>query len=212
MKFIHIYLKGSDLCEVDRNSAGKSELSWACQGCKHIRIDVPLPSIKILKETLMDIPISGLNVGNTMVVRKDFVHALNGLVLEQLDFGELLDEANNVIEGFVTVRAKHYTWMRGKENVSIRKCECCGRVLYYASGKRYLCGHSFDENSVLSSDLSGLVFPENIFESLNFNFPKKSTVIEKLEVLDSPRDGLPLDLNQWNGTPITSRDWTRRRI
>jgi hypothetical protein len=126
-----------------------------------------------------------------MVARQDVVDLFPEHILPQLHLGTLLDEAGRVIPEFATVRAAQEVIIRGSTNVSYRKCSECERPIYYAGGKRYLCPSPTNDQLVLGSDLSGLVFPEKVFAEMGLKYPSSLVLVEKLPVVNPPDDGLP---------------------
>jgi hypothetical protein len=126
-----------------------------------------------------------------MVARSDFIRELPQSVIRQLYLGNLLDESGEVLPAFRTVRAEHSIIVRGSTNVTCRLCPECGRPVYYAGGKRYLCPEPGHDQQVLASDLSGLVLPQALFRSIDWRYPKRLVLVERLSVVDPPADGMP---------------------
>jgi hypothetical protein len=190
-KYIHVYSGASDLCNMDRQALEVAVNSWLCASCMKPRVGTGRLDIRVRKSTVFDLPLSAVVECCTMVARRDFIDLLSERVRAQLYLGDLFDEMGNRIPGFSTVRAMEETVIRGSTNVAYRTCTECGRSVYYASGKRYLCPQPSADRLVLGSDLSGAVFTEPTFEQMGVNYSKRLVLVERLDVVNPPRDGLP---------------------
>ena len=190
MEYVHIYSKSEVLCEMNGDTFDEATASWLCKDCFMPLAGVSIPEIRIIKDTLGNAPLSALSDSNLAVLRNDLFTAIEPYCGREFEVVKLLDESGSLIEDFQIVRPRNEAFVRGTSNVSFRRCEGCGRGLYYASGKRYLCPTPPPNWSIIGSDLAGLLFKKELFERIAFPFPKKHTAIEVLQVKETPLDGL----------------------
>jgi hypothetical protein len=130
------------------------------------------------------------------LIRRDALPVLGERnVSEQLVLGRVFNKFGQEIENWATFRARMRLIVRGTKNVGFRKCDLCGRSIYFAMGKRYLCPMPKEPERLFESHLRGLVLPEKIYITAESEIKKwRGIQLDRLSVLDLPRDGLPREL------------------
>jgi hypothetical protein len=125
-----------------------------------------------------------------IVASQRFLELIPEKILEtELLLGTVIDGFGDRLDGWSTVKARTRVMIRGKRSAQTRVCSLCGRRLYYAAGKHYLYPAPAIGRGVFESNKAGLVFPESVFMKMAI-VPGNGFGIERLSVLDSPRDGL----------------------
>jgi hypothetical protein len=137
-----------------------------------------------------DPPLNFINGCSLGVVRRDFLEELGmDIVHNYLFIGDLFGPDGHSIENWLTFRGKLRLIIRGTKNVSYRQCSECGRVVYFAMGKRYLYPAPPEHVELFESHLNGLILHENLFSRLNLaRWPK--VTVDALSVLSKPKDSL----------------------
>lgn len=111
-------------------------------------------------------------------------------VQRDLYLGNVFGPNGNVLDDWVTFRGRHRVIVRGSKNVSYRKCNVCGRHVYFAMGSRYLFPQPTSDASIQESDLFGLVVTPQVMARVTVSrWPNLG--VEELKVAENPKDALP---------------------
>jgi hypothetical protein len=164
--------------------------TWLCTGCMSPVATCSGIDAHIQDRRPADPPlnfISGFGLG---VVKQELLEAIGHEAVDRcLLLGRLFGPTGELIRDWVTFRARHQVIVRGSKNVVHRRCEKCGRVIYFAMGQRYLFPSLREDVDLVESDLNGLVIRERIFSRLEPDrWPKLQ--VEMLPVLSAPVDSL----------------------
>ena len=117
----------------------EARLSWLCRGCLtpkacYTGIDVQLQQVPPLESDLNFVNGCGLGVARTDLLAKIGAD----VVKRDLYLGSVYGPGGDLIGDWSTFHGRHRLVIRGSRHVSFRKCEDCGRVVYFGMGKRYL--------------------------------------------------------------------------
>lgn len=188
--WFHIQSATMEPCALADDAYVEAQQTWLCQGC-----GAPKPDVRAVDVRLQDVPgtaeemtfVGGVGVP---IARKSFLLTLGSdVVLKNLFLGKVMDARGKPLPDWVTFRGRRRVIIRGSEKVSRRVCAVCGRHVYFAMGKRYLSPAPPPE-TVLESDLFGLVLPDDLRARLDVTDAEKSFLaVEELPVLSEPLDG-----------------------
>jgi hypothetical protein len=131
--------------------------------------------------------VAGTGIG---LAKLSFLESLGfGLIQQDLLLGKVYGPNRSSIEQWVTFRGRRRLIVRGSKSVSWRRCSICGRVIYFAMGKRYLYPKPDDDTGVFESDLFGIVIRADLVR--NVKLDKESNLrIDELRVPKVAFDGL----------------------
>jgi len=176
---------------MDKGVGALAAQTWCCRGCHAPRPTIAETiDVRIQDATPADPPLNFVFGYSLGLARYDFLAALGPTEVERdLFVGRLLRPDGSTITDWVTYHGRHRIMIRASKNVSYRRCDECGRVVYFGMGKRYLYPPPPDQGDIFVSDWSGLVVREHIMARVNLNKWKKVKV-EKLPVVNKPRDSL----------------------
>jgi len=142
------------------------------------------------------VPINALGgPGDICVVYHPFLDILGEQAVDAFYFGNVLDPGGNRLEDFRTYRAKdNFIFLRGNRESDYRgRCKACGqRRRYFPGGKSYVLSRDLGAHAIYGTHM-GLLVNEEVFGRIGGKrWPGLG--VEKIPVLDEPRDGLPVDL------------------
>jgi len=177
-------------CSLQRDSYAAAKGTWLCSGCCS-----PRPGEYAIDAYIQDrAPAGPLNLVNgcglPMANRAFLMRFGEARVEQDLLVGKVFGPDGKEMREWVTFRGRHGLFVRGTEHVQQRRCEVCGRNLYFAMGRRYLYPEPRPEIRLFESNLFGLVLPEWLAMECEMMEPSGVTV-DRLQVLDEPPDGLP---------------------
>jgi hypothetical protein len=182
------HLKSSTMspCSMDKGEYAKALETWLCQGCASPKIGSGAIDV-VLRNSPQKIPlnfVSGIGVG---IVSETLLNALGMEMVEPyLLLGTAKGPDRRPIEGFRTFRGKHRMIIRGDERSSYRKCEVCGRDIYFPMGKKYIVGQ-IPDTPIYQSQYNQLIVTEELYKRISGTKWKKVS-IEKLENYTKPLD------------------------
>ena len=180
---------------VDQNS----RRTWQCSACGR-----PKPRIGALDATIQglrspsDPPLNFVYGFGIHLVRRDLLVTLgNDIVSRDLWVGRVFRNDGDEIANWATFRGKARLVVRGSKHAGYRKCLRCKSIFYSALGAQYLCPAPPTGRDLFESDLSGLIISEAILPSVIKTLRKWPKLrVQKLPVLDRPKDGLPIILGK----------------
>lgn len=192
-QFIHVYYQGMHPCSPEQGAYVAALKSWLCEECKSPKPGFGAVDIVIDEERLPQrLPLTFVSGCGLIIARTTFLDSLGrDTVANDLHVGTV-SSPGGPIEGWATVRGKASVIVRADSHVSCRRCNACGRTLYFAMGPRYLFPKPSDDHCVFESDLSGLVIRKALWDQIPGKRWSPST-FDSIDVADRPRDGL-LDL------------------
>ena len=194
-RYVHMQSKTMNPLTLAPDEMSKARRSWLCTGCV-----LPLPGtgpIDIhIQEDKPDSALSFVSGCGVSVARRDLLGLFGQERMDRdLILGEVMDSDGVILDDWITFMGRTRCPIRGTKNVSLRRCEDCGRILYFATGKRHICPVSSQGHELWESDLNGLVVPEELYDSISFpGAVLKRVSSSRLEMVTDTRDGLPLDL------------------
>lgn len=166
-------------CYLIKQDYARAAETWCCKGCKLPRIGCGEIDVS-LQEAPQNIPLNiimGVGVG---IIQDEFLDALGHSIARQYLFlGRVYGPDGKLIERFMTFRGKQTLIIRGNEKSSYRKCEVCGRDIYFAMGKKYLLGDIPSGIPIFGSLSNQLIVNEDVYQKIK-NIKWKSLFIYKL--------------------------------
>jgi hypothetical protein len=189
-EFVHLHPTGMNPCTLVKSAYAAAIETWLCTGCGAPKPSVGAVDVQIQEERPADAPIAFVNGCGVVLARRDFLLLLGtARVQADLLLGEVSGPSGKVMPDWATVRGRRRAIIRGSKNVSYRRCESCGRHVYFAMGSRYLFPAPVDGASIYESDLYGLLVAPNVLEGISLSsWPMLG--IESLKVLPRPKDSL----------------------
>ncbi|SFI65580.1 hypothetical protein SAMN04488095_1484 [Jannaschia pohangensis] len=122
-------------------------------------------------------------------------------VERDLLLGTVTNKKGHVVEGWHTVigrerlilRGNPHFW-KGKAMFGAGCCKECGLLHCHGAAPRYLCPGPTSDRVIRQSDTTCLIIPASLKEAINLK-RGSGYALEKLPVLESPRDGMPIELS-----------------
>jgi hypothetical protein len=188
-EFIHLSYTGKEPCTLSRNAYSTALKTWLCQGCGR-----PYPSVQTVDAELgegpSDAPLTFVSGCGIIVAHRDLLRLFDSeRIARDLFLGTVKDRSGKVDPDWLTVRGRRRLIVRGSEDVSHRRCELCGRTVYFAMGEEYLFPAPPPDASIYEGDLT-LVVERNVIKddaALTW-WPRLE--VKDLIVFEKPRDGL----------------------
>lgn len=189
LEFIHLHPTGLNCCSMDKVARAEAARTWLCKGCGTPKPGVCAVDLQIQEVRPDPAPLTFVSGCGIALARRDFLEALGSeRVQTDLMLGTVTGPSGEVIPDWLTVRGRRRLIVRGSKHVSYRRCEFCGRHVYFAMGTRYLFPAPDLAASIFESDLSLVVIPDVLKEVSLGRWPKLG--IERLKVLHKPKDSL----------------------
>lgn len=190
--FHHIYSQSMHPLEMVDEHYKQALETWLCPSCKSPRPGTG--AIDVTVENQGTRSRAGLNLvmgSGVAIARRELLLTLGVERLSRdLHIGKVLRRTGTPVEDLVTFRGRQSVIVRGRSNVSYRKCSECGNQLYFSTiGDRYLHGLPPRGPDIFESQLWGLVFSDDIASALDLGKWERVTH-EVLPVLAIPLDGL----------------------
>ena len=194
--FVHLHPVGVDGSDSEKSDEALVSEGWFCKSCRRPKPLAGAVDFQISQEKPVHSPICSDAFSGVRFARRDFLSLLGEEnVARDLMLGTLYGPSGEPIKDWVTVRGRHRVIVRGsvkkgfEHYVGTRVCEECGNRLYFAYPPNYLYPAPNPNAAILQSDLGGLIVRPDLIAHLDLK-RKKGFGIEKLKVLDKPRDGL----------------------
>jgi hypothetical protein len=194
--YIHLHPVGTDGSDSAKSDEELVSERWWCKSCRQPRPETTAFDFQIYQKVPVNSPICSAAFFGVSFSRRDFLSLLGEKnVACDLILGNLYNGEGQLLDDWATVLGKHKVIVRGgirrgfEHSVNCRTCESCGNRLYFAYPPRYLYPAPNPDIAILQSQLGGLVVRSDIVAHLDLR-RKKGFGIEKLKVLDKPRDGL----------------------
>jgi hypothetical protein len=188
--FYHFYPQGLNPCTLERDASGNDSPEWLCPGCNAPRPGVTSVDVQIQERRPGSGPLACLIAGGILLARRDWLEMLGlGRTKEDLFLGSVRGDGGRILRDWSTVRARHSVIVRGSKNAGYRKCDVCGRIVYFAMGVKYLCPAPAEDAYVFESYACSLVIDAKVVDRSTLE-PSRKLGINKLAVLSTPQDGL----------------------
>ena len=189
----HLYPGSLNPCSMTKAASALARATWLCVGCSS-----PRPESTAIDVYLQDNEPTGVlnfvNGHGVPLIRRDLLLSFGEEVVNRdLHVGQVFGPDERELSAWATFRARQRVIIRGSKNVSCRKCRRCGRIVYFATGPRYLCPSPPKADVLSESDLFGLVMPESLFTEAQHDRSRLVGVqCDRLPMVEIPRDGLPI--------------------
>jgi hypothetical protein len=164
----------------------------------------------MLKDVGEDAPLGLVSVGAGAIIRTHFIDLLGSAGQALLEFGKVFDTCGQCVAGIHTLGTDYTLRLRGGPKSTRQFCNCCGQLLYYPFGNRYILKSNLIDRPLYygAGLMFGLLVKDDLYESIK-PLRLRSLYIAKVPVFDIPQDGLPVDLSQV--TPADLRE-SRRTV
>jgi hypothetical protein len=177
-------------CTLEKGSLALARESWLFPKCGAPKPWVGSVDVHIQGDRPGDAPLTFVNGCGVILAHRDLIAALKQAYAQaDLLLGSVKDSAGQAITDWLSVRSRHRVIVRGSKNVSHRRCDECGRHVYFAMGGRYLYPAPPAEASISETDLYGLLVTPNVLDGVVLSRWSKLGV-EKLRVAAQPKDSL----------------------
>jgi hypothetical protein len=160
---------------------------WLCRGCNG-----PTPiarSIDVCLETpaTLEKPMTGLSGGFPGIALKELISQISPEAVERdLFLGQVFLSDGTLLSDWVTYHGRHRLIIRGTKHISQRVCPDCGRLVYFAMGKRHLFPDPPLDATLYESDLSGIILNEVDFNALDLSKWRRGFYVDRLPVAEWP--------------------------
>ena len=193
------YLLSSDAsCDITHESFDKFKESNT-YSCGHYR-DPPIPEPLVATDYVFDGECQIFAMGIRFICN-ELIEIFSPYLEQEADLAELKDQENRIIvTGKIVWPHTKEIVIRGNNKSENFVCIECGRRIYFARGKHYVLNHDLNNVPFIITYL-GFIFDQSIYEKM-ISHPKLKLIKKKktcpipFEILDEPRDGYPIDLNQ----------------
>jgi hypothetical protein len=193
--YVGLHTLTMDPCSLEKSAYARAASTWLCTGCCVPKPDVCHVDVS-LQEPPMDEPINIVQGCGLTLVYRPFLEKLpTDAVSRDLYLGRVFASDGMESEEWVTVRSRRRLIVRGSKHAGVRKCDQCGRDVYFAMGEKYLYPEPPNDVAIFeSSGGGGLIVANELFTALDLsNWPKLD--IETLPVVVEPKDGFGELLN-----------------
>lgn len=190
--FMHLYPSGLNTVDLEIG-LGFDANEKICHEC-----GAPMPGaerlvVHVMSTPSLKSPLCFLNGYLLTVIRKDFAKSLNiDCSKRNKSIGEIWSKGSAQDE-WVTFYTEDRPIVRGSENAAHRLCTTCGRVIYFALGRKYLCSAPVGSGPY-ATPLAGVIFEKNLVDA-NLLKGLKGVYVDRLSITDHPADGFSIDLS-----------------
>jgi hypothetical protein len=179
-------------CSMVNDARDKAQRTWACPEGPHPKPDAEVLDVYLQEPSPRDKPLNFVMFGGIPVVHRELLDLFGSdNIARDLYIGRVYGRRGKLLEDWVTARGRHRLVLRGSPKAGYRVCEWCGRVLYSATGDRYLFPAPPKDVMIFESSLFGFVVTHEIAERIVARKWRRMSV-DPLPVLDEPLDGLGL--------------------
>jgi hypothetical protein len=196
ISYVHLYHSSADSSDPAKKDEELVSEGWFCSSCSRPKPGVGAVDIQIYQKRPACSPLDYVAHTGVHIARYDFLSLLGEQnVARDLMLGAVYGPSGAPIDGWVTVRGRHRVIVRGmmkkgfEHYVGTRICEACRNLIYSAYPPNYLYPAPNPDAVILQSQLGGLVVRSELIAHLDLK-RKKGFGIEKLKVLEKPKDGL----------------------
>lgn len=198
VEYVHLVPTGVSSSSSAKSVAELVAQGWYCDICHRPKPGAGPVDFQIYQTRPANEPLDVVGHSGIDLARRDFLSLLGEKnVSKCLMLGAVMDSTGKSIDGWATVRGRHRIIVRGslkqgfERYVGTRSCEACGNLIYFAYPPKYLYPAPDPAVAIFQSQLGGLVVRPDLIAHLDLK-RTKGFGIEKLKVLDAPRDGLGL--------------------
>lgn len=189
--YLHLGYRGTDACTGQHDGWGdEAARTWLCQACRSLR-----PWHRPIDAHIQEARPSGggpiqfvMGYGLTLV-SSSFLACLPAAAVERdLVVGAVVGRNGPVVD-WACIQAKERVFVRGTKKAAVRRCDTCGRDLYYAVDRAYVSPAPPGNVDIFTSDLCGVVLSPRLAR-LAADIRGRQLRKDWLAVLDEAADGL----------------------
>ena len=186
---------GLSPCTFDSAAQGDAEPKWHCTDCCSVRTRTAAIDISVQEsEREITKPLSFVSGFGLGLIHNDFLDLLEkSAVQKSLLLGNVFCKGGRRHTSFSTYIARSTIIVRGTDEAAYRQCKSCGRIAYFAMGRKYLYPAP-DPAVEIFEDYASLVVKQSVAAKIDKK-KWRSLRVEILEVADKPFDNLG-DLNE----------------
>jgi hypothetical protein len=187
-EYFQLFSKSMSPCTL---STGPKEErpSWSCAGCRLPRSNAREIDVRIQGRPSIKSPLNSVFGYGVGLARVDFLQALGEHeTTGSLFLGQVILDNGKRATGWTTFNGKHRVLVRGSRNSRFRRCDTCGLVLYFASGRQYLHPEPATGIDIFDAGYGCLVVTPAVFSRLDGVHLQRIHAV-RLPVLSAPRDG-----------------------
>ena len=209
--YIHIQSLTMNAANLTKAAYAEAKNTWLCTGCAYPKPGVERVDVHIENRSLQG-PLNLVFGCGLPLARRSFLFRLGEeRVKRDLYLGDVFNADGVRLDDWVTFRGKRRLIVRGTKDAGYRVCSECGRNVYFAMHPRYLYPQPPTDVELFESTLAGLVFPEIVgvevgiggkphrirgaevlpWPSADVEGRRRRLLVERLQVLTKPKDGLP---------------------
>jgi hypothetical protein len=187
--FIYLRPSGMRPAALSDGAYSAAVETWLCPGCA-----APKPSIGVVDVQIearpLDAPLTFISGCGLLLAHHHLLEAFSAEnVASDLMLGTVKDLSGDIMSDWVTVRGQRRLIVRGSDDVSYRRCNVCGRHVYFAMGEKYLFPEPPTNVSIFESSLGLVVTRDAIDDDVVFEgWPNLE--VKRLKVLAVPKDSL----------------------
>lgn len=188
-KYYHYQSKTMRPCSMGDKEYLAATQSWLCLECCSPKYGTHSIDVRI-KDIAPEGPLNFINGCGLPVAKRSFLYRFGQeRVSRDLYTGRVFGPSGQEVPDWITFRGKHELIVRGSERAQFRKCNGCGRILYFAMGQRYLFPEPPDDIVLYESNLFGLIVPEWLAVQCDMTKPA-GVRSDRLMLAEGPRDGI----------------------
>jgi len=188
--YIHFKSKTMNPCTLQKDAYKVAQKTWLCGGCCSPRPGAYAIDVQI-QERKPEGPLNFLGGCSLSMAEVSFLMRFGcERVDRDLFLGRVFGPDGEEIVEWVTFRARYGLIIRGTKHAGYRRCERCGRGLYFAMGKQYLCSQPRKDVELFEGGISSLIVPGWLAVECDM-INAVGVTVDRLEVVEHPLDGLP---------------------
>lgn len=187
--FYHIYSATMEGCSLTKEADAEARRSWLCAGCRSPKPGVGAIGVQIRSSPGKE-PLNAVVGWGVPIISKSLLDVLgNELVQRSLYLGHVYGPDGKELAEWATFRGKNRLIVRGSKHAGVRRCEECGRDVYFAMDKKCLYPAPPPGVELFESDMCGLVLSEEVFYRSGVA-KRRGIWIDRLGVAKVPSDSL----------------------
>ena len=185
---------GLDPCGATKQYQARAQAGWLCPGCLVILPGTGPVDIELEDRRPNNRPIDGAFGMGVVLVHREFLERLPGEVVQgELYVGKVAGD-HGPLEDWACVHPVQRTIVRGTTQAGTRTCPSCGRDLYSALESDNLCPPPPEGVRIMAPGVGFCLVVRDEMMAYVDRTKWKRLRVDKLDVLDEPRDGVKRDL------------------
>jgi hypothetical protein len=170
-----------------------AQYTWYCRSCHSPKPGTGPIDIHVDELRPTPSPISPVWWFGRSIMRVDFLMSLGEeRVQRALSLGKVYGSNGTLLRDWVTVNSQSTIGLRGSgAHVGFRRCDKCGRLIYSAASRLYICPAPRSQEDILLDRFS-LVVKARVLRGFDrTKWPRLA--VDPLPILDAPLDGFAVN-------------------